>query len=240
MTLCSLIVQMFICLISALLTCICVLPLSIQLEVTESAFRFLNKSGTSRHRKWQHQQWPRFSIHTLPACLAYYWQNLHWPLVGISCSSTHTSLPELKSIGRRCVHLPDWANGGKLVLSEMWRSIQLVIKTGSGVYPEFGVIHGGSEDCTSAMVITEAAGGFPLKLVHTRQNQVSNVCFLISVIDFTPVSHYMSFIQVCHVDNNVDDLKWKINQKRIPRCKSWWWRTMSAPESNLWQQEHSG
>lgn len=72
--------------------------------------------------------------------------------------------------------------------------------------PEFGVIHGGPEDCKSTVVIPEAAGWFLLGLVHTSQNQKSNICFRIDVIDITPVLHYTSSIQVWHVDKHVHDL----------------------------------
>lgn len=67
---------------------------------------------------------------------------------------------------------PRSSRWGKLVLSETGRSVQHVIKLeGRGDYPEFGVIHGGPEDCKSAVVISKPAGGFPLEPVHTSQNQ---------------------------------------------------------------------
>lgn len=88
----------------------------------------------------------------------------------------------------------------------MGRSVQLVIKPEGGVdYPEFGVIHGGPEDCMSTLVIPEVVCVFPLGPIDTSQNQESNICSHIRVIDITLVSRCTSSIQVCHVDN-VDDL----------------------------------
>ncbi len=98
--------------------------------------------------------------------------------------ATHI-FPGLKSIGRQCVHISQ-TDGGKLVLSVMERSGQIVVRPRGAVdQPEFGVARGGPEDCTSTVVIPEAAAGFILGPVHTSQNQEPDVRSHICDINIT-------------------------------------------------------